>query len=241
MYIEINSKDNNNLKLLKKLSSPKGRKEHKMFFAEGKRFLQYKPEFIFCLRGKEVRMPDITTFILNENLFKSVSTLENSEGYISVFKIKDHGLENLSNNIVLLDEVQNPNNLGAIARNMNAFGIGDMVLTKGSCDPFSPKSVRSSMGSIMDIRVFYLEKPKYEEILGKYNLIVTDCNEGVPLNDISLCNNNCVVFGNESRGISNDILSFANQKINIPLVKEVDSLNVAVTSGIVIYSLFSNR
>lgn len=226
MKLEIKSSQNPKFKLVKSLNTKKGRKRENLFLAEGKKFLDFPAKMRFSLLDLDQE------FILSEKLFKEVSTLDNSEGIISVFEKVNYSLEDLGDKIVILDDVQNPANLGAIVRNMDAFGFDSLVVTKRCADPFSPKAVRASMGSIMNIKVVEIED-KDLEFLSKYKLYATDCH-GDNLENLKKEDKFGIIFGNESNGVSNKFFNIAT-KVTIPVKSE--SLNVAVASGIMLYLL----
>ena len=227
MKLEIKSSQNPKFKLLKSLNTKKGRLRENLFIAEGKKFLNFPAKMRFSLLSLDQE------YILSEKLFNDISTLDNSEGIISVIEINRYSLEDLGDKIVILDDVQNPSNLGAIIRNMDAFGFDSLVLTKRCADPFSPKAVRASMGSIMNIKVIEIEDEDIEPLSNKYRLYATDCH-GDNMNDLEVKDKIGIIFGNESRGVSKKFLDIST-KVTIPVKSE--SLNVAVASGIVLYLL----
>jgi TrmH family RNA methyltransferase len=233
MLPKIDNKENKKFKLLKKLTTKKGRSSLKMFLAEGKKFLAYNPKYVFSLEeGLE------GAYFISKSLFEDVSSLTNSEGVISVFDIQDCNISEISGDAVILDRVQNPDNLGAIMRNMVAFGFNNLILIKGCCDPYNMKSVRSSMGSIFDLNIYHIDYKDLNTIANKYSILSADASGSDINEEMNLLSRRpiALVFGNESRGISNDILKIS-KSISIRINEKLDSLNVAVASGIMLYVL----
>lgn len=234
MLKEIKSKYNTKYKLLKRLLSNKGRKEERLYIAEGKKFIEYNPIFTFS-NFKDDRYAHI-----EPNLFKELSSLKNSEGLISVFNMNIVSIDNMKGNAVILDRIQNPDNMGAIVRNMQAFKFNNLILTKGSCDPFNPKAVRASMGSIIDMNVAYVSESELDRLKEKYMLYSADIN-GQSIDKIAKIDDRdmALILGNESRGISEYFLS-NSKRVKIDIDENLDSLNVAVASGILMYA-FSKK
>tara|TARA_B100000614_G_scaffold7625_1_gene7222 strand:- start:135896 stop:136600 length:705 start_codon:yes stop_codon:yes gene_type:complete len=228
----ITSRQNPKFKLLKRLTTKKGRSKEGLFLAEGKKFLQLPSVDRFYLEGLEF---DGTP--LSKELFLEISALDNSEGVISLFSFDYCNLDEMPDRVVILDGVQNPNNLGSIARNMKAFGFKGLILTKKCCDPFGPKSVRASMGAVMDLKICRIGDENLVELSEKYRLFAADSNStSNNLESLSIEGNIGLIFGNESNGISEKFLAISD---SIKIDTDIDSLNVAVASGILLYILYN--
>ena len=144
----------------------------------------------------------------------------------------------INDDVVVLDKIQDPGNLGTIIRVVDAVGLKDIILTKGSVDCYNEKVVRSSMGSIFNLNIIYLDE---EELLGyltrnNYKLIVTALEENsISYTDIKVEEKNAIVFGSEGNGVSSSFLKLANEVVMIPIYGSAESLNVAMASGIMLY------
>ncbi|MGL4868395.1 MAG: TrmH family RNA methyltransferase, partial [Cetobacterium sp.] len=179
----ILSKDNEIYKGLKKLKSKKYRDLEELFLAEGRKFLEFEeePKMIIFKDGiseEIVKMSDkhsCKKIVLSEKLFKELSSQENSQGVIITYKSKIKKLDILDENIVVLNRVSDPGNLGTIIRVADAAGFKDIILTKGSVDCYNDKTVRSSMGSILSLNIYYVEESEIVQILKEknYKIIVT--------------------------------------------------------------------
>jgi TrmH family RNA methyltransferase len=141
--------------------------------------------------------------------------------------------------IVALDDVQDPANVGTIIRTADAAGCSGVLLSEGSADPYGPKAVRASMGSLFHLPVVRTAMQQYLVGLGEAGYkIVCASLDGKP--DFSLdAEKTCLVIGNEARGISQEILSLSDVRVRIPIYGKAESLNAAVAAGILIYKIRS--
>lgn len=241
----IVSKENKLFKRIKKLKSKKHREKEGLFIAEGHKFLDFSlcPKYIvvsesYDISDKRLEDHSCNKYILSENMFNEITTQENSQGIILIYEIQEGNLDILGNNIVVLDRVQDPGNLGTIIRVADAAGYKDIVLTKGSVDVYNDKCVRSSMGSLFNINVCYISEEKLLEIFDSrgYKVVVTAlANDAINYQDMKMSNKNAIVFGNEGQGASSNIIDRADQKVIIPIYGSAESLNVAMASGIILY------
>ena len=178
--------------------------------------------------------------VLSQGLFSQLSSQENSQGIILVYKYEEKDIENAGDNVIVLDRVGDPGNLGTIIRTVDAAGFKDIILTKGSVDCYNEKVIRSTMGSIFNINLYYAEEEKLLNFLKEknYKIISTvlsdDC---IPYTEMKLEKRNAVVFGNEGSGIGENIIKYSHEKVIIPIYGTAESLNVAMACGIIIYKL----
>ena len=139
-----------------------------------------------------------------------------------------------------MDKVSDPGNLGTIIRTVDASGFKDIILTTGSVDCYNEKTIRSTMGSIFNVRISYLDEDKMIEFLREknYKLIATALDKtSVPYTEMKLANKNAIIFGNEGNGIGEKLLKEADEKVIIPIYGTAESLNVAMACGIIIYKV----
>ena len=140
--------------------------------------------------------------------------------------------------LIILDDIQDPGNLGTIIRLVDASGFSDIILTKNSVDYYNEKVVRSSMGSIFHVNLHTMEKIEIVDYLKKqqYNIVVTSLQEdSIPYMEMSLDERNAFVFGNEGHGVSKEFLDIADEKVIIPISGQAESLNVAMALGILLF------
>lgn len=248
---KILSPENSKFKLLKKLKQKKYREEYQLYLAEGTKFLDFDecPEYIIIKENEFSEESEILKktkkfickkLILPKALFEQLTSQENSQGIILAYKTKKISLIDFGNNIVILDRVADPGNLGTIIRLCDAAGFKDIILSTGCVDIYNEKVVRSSMGSIFGINFIYLDEKEIFDFVEKnnYKMFVTALNsKSIEYTDITLSSKNCFVFGNEGVGVSDNFLKKAYKTIIIPIYGTAESLNVAVASGIILYKM----
>ena len=249
--IFIDSKENNTFKKIKKLRTKKYRDSEKKFLAEGVKFLDFDtvPEIIFIdenysenseILNKIEKFKKSQKIVLSETLFKQLSSQENSQGVILVYSYPENNIDEIGDNVIVLDRVGDPGNLGTIIRTADAAGFKDIILTKGSVDCYNEKTVRSTMGSIFNVRLYYIEEETLLNILKekKYKVISTVLSEDcIPYTEMKLSDRNAIVFGNEGSGIGENIIKNSHEKVIIPIYGTAESLNVAMACGIIIYKV----
>jgi len=245
------------LKSLKQLHLKKYREEQKFFLIEGKRSvveaIKRKSDIdliLICneLAEKEkelvqqIKENSIRFEIISYNEIQRISDVENSQGIIAKVKflnydeslIFDKGNE--KKRIIFLENISDPGNLGAIIRTADWFGIDSVIICKDSVDIYNPKVVRSTMGSIFHIPIFVfddVEKTIKKLKENKYTIYVADL-KGENYHKVSYSNKSVIVFGNEAHGISDTIKKYADKLITIQGKGKAESLNVAVSVGIII-------
>lgn len=190
--------------------------------------------------------------LLPDSLFGEISETVHSQGILAVyprahFQIKVEDFSDIQNRsdpkcenkvYLVLDEVQDPGNVGAMIRTADAAGISDIILVKGTADPYSPKASRASAGSVLNVRTYFGTR---EEILRF--LIARGCDivvtviDGVNYKNYTPSGSTALILGNEARGVHLEFVKNAGHRIGIPMRGGAESLNVAVAAGILIYHL----
>ncbi len=147
---------------------------------------------------------------------------------------------------VALDGIANSENMGVIVRNCAAFGVHILIVGETSCDPYLRRSVRNSMGTIFQLPVSRSED--LQETLKKLRselgtrIIAAHPQEGSEeITQVDLTGDVCIVFGSEGDGISSRVLDACESRLNIPMKRGVDSLNVGSSVGVVLYEADKQR
>ena len=143
-----------------------------------------------------------------------------------------------------MKEINNPSNLGAILRTTEAAGVAGVIISTNSADAFAAKAVRASMGAAFRIPVWY--NAEFYEVLNwaaANNLTVTACDVSAALSytDIDWKLSRLLVFGSEAHGLDSDDLGKIQEKINIPMANQVESLNLSVSAGIILFEAKRQR
>ena len=138
---------------------------------------------------------------------------------------------------VLCDSVRDPGNLGTIIRTADSVGLNQILISKGTTDPYNSKVIRSTMGAIFRVKIVEWEDLKQtlkrlQE--NNFKVMVTDLGTDKSIYDIKL-QKNVIVIGNEANGVSKEIQDLADQRVKIPMLGKTESLNASVAASIMIY------
>ena len=161
MIKEITSTENKIYKQTKKLLSRSERNKTKMFIAEGQRIVEdavaaNAAEYIFICENHAGAHYNLPTYKVSNKMFEALSDTETTQGIIAVCKMTYYNIEEIvCDTLLVCDGVSDPGNLGTLIRTAECSGVGGVVLLKGTVDPFSPKVVRSTMGSIFRVPVYF--------------------------------------------------------------------------------------
>lgn len=174
---------------------------------------------------------------------QEMKTTETFPGVQAVLEFEHLDLNDLLNNspIVCLDRTNDPGNLGAIIRAADWFGMKNIILSEGSVDPYNPKVVRSTMGSLFHVQLFESDNliKTLEFLKKKGYTIITLTMEGESLHTLKKNNKSVYIFGSESHGVHPDIIALSDKQYTIPGVGDAESLNVGVAAGITFYQINS--
>ena len=195
-------------------------------------------------------MQDIKKIEFTSQVFKYITDTKTPQGILAVINIREKSYENLlntKNNILFLDRVQDPGNIGTIIRTCDAFNIRDVVYLDGTGDIYSPKTVRSTMGSILRINFSMIREEELTDfknmaINNGYEIIGTSLNTDnyIEKNKFKKCNN-IVIFSNEANGINDCTKNICTKLVKINMSDSAESLNVGIATGIVLHKLYNDN
>ena len=172
---------------------------------------------------------------------KSLSDLKSTPRLLGVAKINES--KEIGNKIVILDDIQDPGNAGTIIRNSVAFGVDTIVFSKDSVSPYNEKVLRSTGGMIFNTNIVIddidkvIDRVKTKSIC----LIGTSLHTNESLESIHNLDKYAVIFGNEGNGVKESILSKCDKVVKIEMEDACESLNVGVSTGIVLYHLYKGN
>lgn len=174
--------------------------------------------------------------------FKGMSDTETPQGVLGVVKMPSHNRQDVlqsQNPILILDRISDPGNLGMIMRTAEAAACAGIFLTHGSVELYNPKVVRSTMGAIFRFPVFQGENGSdlLTEIASQNIPILAAHIDGTPYHQLTQKGPAALLLGNEAFGVDSELLTKATHTVTIPMAEPVESLNVAVASGILLYKL----
>ncbi|MEY2793178.1 MAG: hypothetical protein RJA76_1170 [Bacteroidota bacterium] len=240
---------NRQIKLINSLHSKKGRKENLKFLVEGEKVIlellnsNWKIDFIVINEKYLNDFKQIPNVIyLSEHEITKLSSLKSNSFGIAVVEMHDpiFSLNELNGTYIYLDGIRDPGNLGTIIRICDWYGIKYLFTSLDSTDFYNPKSIISSMGSFTRIQVIPIEFEKLIQTLSNFQIVGTFLN-GTNIYDYQFKNNQIIVLGNESQGIRLDIESFIKDRITIPKIGEAESLNVGISTAIVLDNVFRKK
>ena len=242
MIINISSKQNTKIKEIGKLISDNSyRKERKEFVIEGFHLLEMALEdnlvkAIFSLEPIKNIDEKITNYIVSEDILKKISTQKNPQGVVAICSMRKEK-EISHNNVLYLDGVSDPGNLGTLLRTALAFSFKDVILSKGSVSLYNEKTISSSQGAIFRLNIISGDEQNLIDLKEKgYKILVTEIKGSVELKNIKKSDKQVLILGNEAHGVNEKILNLADERIRID-INEIESLNVAICGAIMMHYL----
>jgi len=250
METAITSTSNPTFKLLKKLTTKKGRREHNLCIIEGEKVIFENLELIdqvFIIEGKQItpNLADLEPIVLSKKLFNEITDHVAPQGIFATCQIPICDFEGVKPcTYLILDRIQDCGNMGNILRTAAAFGYST-IFAIDCADPFSQKSLRAGMANqfklnVIDTDYIALEKLLQTEQFIDAQLFIADMG-GVSVQSIEehspLSSPLGLVLGNEGQGISPQLLKLPHTKVSILMSNNVESLNVATAGAILMFQL----
>lgn len=236
----IESINNDGIKEIRKLNDKKYRDESNLFLVEGDHLVKeaYKAGYLKKLiLTEDIYDFDVEKILVTDKVIKSISELNNTK-VIGVCSKLSTNLD-LSKNVVILDGVQDPGNLGTIIRSCVAFNINNLVLSNETVDLYNSKVIRSTQGMIFNINIIRDDLKNTIKLLKENNYVIYGTNvvNGIDVKDVEKDKKYAIILGNEGNGISNEINALVDKNIYIKMNDKCESLNVAVSGSIILYEL----
>lgn len=253
----ITSKDNSKIKAVSLLSSSaKRRKETGIFILEGTRlcaealreditvFEMFYTSSVAKSNSELIEdLKKQANFVseVSEGVFSKISDTCSPQGILLTVSLKNLNTSIKSGKLIAFERVQDPANLGAAARTAEALGFSGIILSSSGADPYSPKSLRASMGALLRIPIiytndFYRTLTEYKEQGFTVSGTVVDKN-ATPINQVEFSQNEIAVIGNEASGMTEDAKKLCNRLLTIPMAGRAESLNAAAAAGIVMWEM----
>jgi len=262
----ITSKANTKIKEILLLHQAKYRRTRKEYFIEGVRLVEealkepeqfrkiiYSPRLEKNSRGAELlslcrkQIQKVEWLYVSDEVLGKAGDTKSHQGILAVLEMKERSWGEIYKRdgiILLLSGLQDPGNVGTIFRVAEAGGAAGVILSQDMIDPYNPKVVRASMGSLF--RVPFRQDQEMEDCLKKlrsqgYRLWATTVQVGRSLWELDFAKPTAVLFGQEGTGLSQKLLAEADGLFTIPMAPGVDSLNVAMAAGLVVYEAFRQK
>lgn len=251
----ITSKDNPLIKLVCGLQSKASiRKKEGLFVLEGLRICDDAcdnsirfDKLIISKTANEKYALELKKFFKNadeiyeipDSLFTKISDTSSPQGVIAVVKIPSLSPEILKNGrYIALEKLNDPSNLGAISRTAEALGVSGIILSSDSVDPYAPKSLRASMGTLLRMPVIILNDFVNEIKASGLNSFACVVDSGATtITDVEFADGSILLIGNEANGLTIAAKNMANKQITIPMRGNAESFNAATAAAIAMWEM----
>ena len=243
----IESKSNSKIKLLRELSTKKGRRENDMYVIEGLHMvgeaIKYGVDLceIFVASSAELTvmpvvegaMCDIT--VVADAAFKFACNTENSQGVMAVVRMPKEEPFYGGDKFLVLDHIQDPGNMGTIIRSAAATGFCEIILLD-CVDPFNPKAVRSSSSGVYFVKLHNMTTDDVLELAASHDIFAASAEGENVFEKTDIPPRFGLVIGNEANGVSRELREKCKM-LALPMDKRIESLNAAVSASVLMYVL----
>lgn len=234
----ITSVENKKIKEITKLNNRKYRKETGLFIVEGEHLVEeaYKHnllESVYSLNETNYENSEL----VSENVMRKISNLDTIPNIVGVCKFKEE--KELGNKLLILDNIQDPGNLGTIIRSAVAFNIDTIVLSKETVDLYNPKVIRATQGMIFNMNIITRDLVPFIINLkdNNYKIYSTNVVNGKEIKTLEKEIKYAIIMGSEGRGVKKEIEDMSDENIYIKMNPLCESLNVGVATSIILYEL----
>lgn len=202
-------------------------------------------ELILGTKKYSTKFKSFSNYIeINDSVSQKISDLKNTQSIFAVCKFNQKNIYKDSN-ILMLDGIQDPGNLGTLIRSAHAFGFKNIICSEETVSLYNPKVLRATQGNHFNMWINY---GKLKDIVNQfkadgYKIITTDVNQ--KNNKFKLKNyqkdNFILILGNEGSGIAQDLVEMGDENIFLPMENTVESLNVGVAGSIIMYEIYNQK
>ena len=246
------------------LSKARERKKNKEYVVEGvrmvsevpadllvkiymsERFHSNNPEYVHELVKKQGISSD-SIEIVADNVFDRMSQTQTPQGIMAVVRMNDSSISDmLTDNplLILVENLQDPGNLGTIIRTAEGAGVDGIIMTSGTVDIYNPKVIRSTMGAMYRMKYAYTDNLKEAAAFLRSRGITTYAAHLQGAVDYVTCDykkGTAFFIGNEGNGLTDEATALADRKIIIPMMGKLESLNAAVSGAVLMYEAARQR
>lgn len=233
--MKITSIHNDNVKYWVSLKSKKIRDKERKFIVEGDHLIEEARknnliEYIISCVDEDA------DFYVTKEIMEKISDQKSISYNAAVVKFIPE--DSVNGNVIILDNLQDPGNLGTIIRSSVAFNINTIIISDTSVDLYNSKVVRATEGMIFNLNIIRRNLEGIIPVLKNlgYKIVGTDVNEGIDVRNISK-ENVAIVIGNEGSGMSDSVRNLCDEFINIKISKACESLNAGVAASIIMYEV----
>ena len=235
--MEITSLQNAKVKYWVSLHEKKIRDKEKVFLIEGDHLIKEAKKHNIVLETISINDSN-ADYKVTKDIMRKISSQESISSDAAVCKFLNE--EGITGNILILDRIQDPGNLGTIIRSAIAFNFKTIILSNDSVDLYNDKVIRATEGMIFNINVLRKNLIDYIPIIKNdgYSIIGTDVIKGSNIRDIK-DTKKAIVVGSEGTGVSNNVKALCDSFVKINMNSDVESLNAAVAASILMYEVFN--
>lgn len=245
-------------RLLQLQKKSKVRNEEKVFVVEGLRMFSEVPknrvekvyisETLYNKKKHDLNLHNFPVEILSDSVFSHVSDTKTPQGILCIVRQKEYTVEELleveNPHFIVLDNLQDPGNLGTIVRTAEGAGVHAVFMSKETVDIYNPKTIRSTMGSIYRMPTIYIEDlvDLLEKFREKGIKSYAAHLEGKQAYDKEVyLSGTAILIGNEGNGLRDEVTKAADILVQIPMQGQVESLNAAIAASILMFEVFRQR
>lgn len=238
----ITSVNNEHIKELVKLKDKKYRDQSDTFLVETKHLVleAYKEGLVkeLILEQNELFPLDVDTLYVSPEVLKKLSST-NTPSKVMAVVYKKKEIDRVGEKVLILDNIQDPGNLGTIIRSAVAFNIDTIVLSNDTVDLYNPKVVRSNQGMMFHVNIIKRDIISFIHELKNegYKIVGTKVTNGHDVRDAKIYSHFALIIGNEGKGISYDVDNLCDEYLYIKMDNNCESLNASVAASILMYEI----
>lgn len=238
-------------------NKPKERAKQQAFIVEGQKMIEeISAEDLIKVYVSETypidkyhKLSEMPYEIIKASIFEQISATKTPQGILAIVRQKISRLEDFIHiekpMFVLLEDIQDPGNLGTILRSAEGAGVHGVFLTKGCVDRYNPKVIRSTMGAIFRVPCIVIEEPLEELLIILKNhgiRLIAAHLKGTQIYDKEVyTEGTAFLIGNESQGLKDETADICDMWVKIPLLGQVESLNASVAASLLMYESARQR
>lgn len=253
----ITSTSNNRIKQIRKLQTDRRtREQERLFVAEGDRWIKEliglgtRPQLILTTptwlsdpaHAAHLAQLDAPHLPVTDAVMASVSDTQTPPGVLALIPQPDWSLPEHPTLLLVMDQVQNPGNLGTMLRTAAAAGVSAVLLSPGCVDVYNPKAVRGGMGAHLRLPIL---RQSWDEIAAATQpttiWLASAASPATPYTQINWCEPSTLIIGSEAHGAGNEAMALARGRVTIPMYAETESLNAAVAAAIILFEAQRQR
>lgn len=254
--INITSTSNETIKYFISLNDKKTRMNEKRFIVEGYHLVDEASktnllEAIISTDEKELKkINNVKRYLVNDAIINKIATTKNPQNILGIVKMLDHNITNLvpiikenKTKLIMLDDVNDPGNLGTIIRTAAGLGYDGIIMSPNTVDLYNEKVIRSTQGVMFKIPIIKANLQEVIKLLKKEKVfcIGTALTNAKDVKHITKKDKFAICLGNEAKGISKEVLDNMDENVKIAMNNDVESLNVSIAAGIIMYEMMETN